>query len=204
MDEKFEDLITENMLCIADELPTAGFVPCDGRVLARKDYPILFQRIGTKWGSSGNGAANFSVPDFRGQFLRGWGDNRRVGSLQDSEVKSHLHEATCEESSASHSHGYIDSKASEGSAAEVNSFFGGTYVVSRVRLDLSSKRTDPENALHSHEVTVKEFGGDETRPANLAVKYAIISDDILKKDVLNQGSHFLRSSVSVSGEAQLL
>ena len=76
-----------------------GWIPCDGRSLSRTAYPRLFAAIGTLYGSA-NGSS-FNVPDYRGEFLRGWdatgGAGRGVdagrgfGTWQDSENKSHTH-----------------------------------------------------------------------------------------------------------------
>lgn len=51
----------------ADRVPN-GWLPCDGRSLARSAYPSLFASIGTAHGGTG---ANFNLPDLRGRFLRG-------------------------------------------------------------------------------------------------------------------------------------
>lgn len=40
-----------------------GWIRCDGRSLQRSEYPKLFERIGTRFGSSD--ASNFKVPDYR-------------------------------------------------------------------------------------------------------------------------------------------
>ncbi len=85
-----------------------GYIECDGRSVSRTDYADLFAVIGTSYGFLNGGV--FNVPDFRGEFLRGWshgsnkdpdassrndrgdgltGDN--VGTLQGSVVKAHQH-----------------------------------------------------------------------------------------------------------------
>ncbi len=85
-----------------------GYIECDGSSLSRTDYADLFAIIGTSYGFLNDGV--FNVPDFRGEFLRGWshgsnndpdassrndrgdgltGDN--VGTLQGSVVKAHQH-----------------------------------------------------------------------------------------------------------------
>ncbi len=47
---------------------------CDGQEISRSDYADLFELIGDKFGE-GNGVTTFNVPDYRGKFLRGLGDN---------------------------------------------------------------------------------------------------------------------------------
>jgi hypothetical protein len=86
-----------------------GWLPCNGGQVGRKDYPLLFEAIGTSFGAS-NGDT-FNLPDFRGRFLRGTDQGARrdpdaagrgpsaaggnggdrVGSLQDDQFKSHTH-----------------------------------------------------------------------------------------------------------------
>lgn len=46
-----------------------GYLVCDGSSVLRADYPDLFAALGTAWGSAN--AAEFNLPDLRGQFLRG-------------------------------------------------------------------------------------------------------------------------------------
>ena len=73
----------------------AGWLECNVATLLRGDYPELFANIGTTWGSSN--ANNFNIPDFRGEFLRGWDNGRGVdpgrsfASFQTDEIKSHTH-----------------------------------------------------------------------------------------------------------------
>jgi Phage Tail Collar Domain len=48
----------------------SGWIPCDGRLLKRDDFPQLFDAIGTLHGA-GDNVGTFNIPDFRGYFLRG-------------------------------------------------------------------------------------------------------------------------------------
>lgn len=47
--------------------PPFGWLPCDGRLLSRTAYPLLFSIIGTAYGS-GDGSTTFALPDLRGRF----------------------------------------------------------------------------------------------------------------------------------------
>ena len=73
----------------------AGWIPCDGRSLSRAAYPRLFAAIGTLYGSAD--ANTFNVPDYRGEFLRGWDNGRGIdvgrlfGTFQADELRSHNH-----------------------------------------------------------------------------------------------------------------
>jgi len=49
-------------------LSDAGWLPCNGASLPRALYPELFAVMGTIYGGGGG---DFSLPDARGEFLRG-------------------------------------------------------------------------------------------------------------------------------------
>jgi len=53
-----------------ERLERLGWLPADGRELARDRYQALFAVIGEHWGA-GDGRTTFNVPDLRGHFLRG-------------------------------------------------------------------------------------------------------------------------------------
>lgn len=89
-----------------------GYLECDGSSLLRSSYASLFGLIGTTYGSADG--THFYLPDYRGQFLRGWahgsstydpdrttrtnrgdgttGDN--VGTKQAFQNANHLHGIT--------------------------------------------------------------------------------------------------------------
>jgi hypothetical protein len=50
--------------------PNDNFLLCDGASIDRSAYPALFSAISTLYGG-GNGPNSFSLPDYRGRFLRG-------------------------------------------------------------------------------------------------------------------------------------
>jgi len=74
----------------------AGFLECDGSLLSRATYAVLFNVIGEKYGA-GDGSSTFQIPDLRGEFIRGFDNGRGVdsgraeGSTQLDEFKSHSH-----------------------------------------------------------------------------------------------------------------
>ena len=51
-----------------------GWLLCQGQALSRIEYKDLFAVIGTNFGS-GDGSTTFNLPDLRGEFLRGAGNN---------------------------------------------------------------------------------------------------------------------------------
>ncbi|MHA7841867.1 MAG: phage tail protein [Winogradskyella sp.] len=108
------------------ETPPVGYLVCDGSAVSRTTYAELFAVLGTTYGS-GDGSTTFNLPDYRGKFLRGYDDGAgndpdaatrqdrgdgttgdAVGTTQDAEMASHLHEINTPSStsgfSGNHSH----------------------------------------------------------------------------------------------------
>lgn len=80
----------------------SGWLLADGSDISRTTYVSLFNAIGTTYGV-GDGSTTFTLPDLRGEFLRG-ADNgrgtdtagpapgpRALGSFQDHQYGQHLH-----------------------------------------------------------------------------------------------------------------
>lgn len=61
----------------AANTPPIGWLKCNGQAVNRAKYSRLFARIGTTFGA-GNGTNTFNLPDLRGEFIRGWADDRSV------------------------------------------------------------------------------------------------------------------------------
>ena len=74
-----------------------GFLECAGQSLDIAAYPSLFAAIGTTWGDGLNPGTTFALPDFRGEFLRGWDHGkgtdpgRGFATHQDDMFESHTH-----------------------------------------------------------------------------------------------------------------
>jgi hypothetical protein len=74
----------------------SGWIKCNGASLSTTTYGALFATIGYTFGGSG---ASFNVPDLRGEFLRGWDDNRSIdtgrvfGAFQSDAMQGHKHTA---------------------------------------------------------------------------------------------------------------
>jgi hypothetical protein len=59
----------------------SGWLAADGTAVSRSTYATLFAAISTTHGS-GDGSTTFNVPDLRGIFVRGSGDQTISGFLQ--------------------------------------------------------------------------------------------------------------------------
>jgi len=131
----------------------AGELKCDGAAVSRTTYASLFSYLGVTYGN-GNGTSTFNLPDYQGEFLRGWSDtsgndpdagsrtNRgdgttgnNVGTKQADSFRSHNHEA----------------------------IFPGT----------ASAPDGTGGATRPNGVASGLTGGNETRPRNVNVMYCI-------------------------------
>ena len=77
----------------AAQNPPDGFLICNGAVLSRTIYADLFAAIGVTFGV-GDSVSTFSLPDLRGEFIRGWDAGRSVdasrvfGSWQEDAIRN--------------------------------------------------------------------------------------------------------------------
>jgi phage-related tail fiber protein len=82
---------TGAIMAFAMSTPPAGWLECNGAEISRITYNSLFNLIGTIYGD-GDGSTTFNLPDLRGEFIRGWDNNRGLdirrsfGSIQSAFV----------------------------------------------------------------------------------------------------------------------
>lgn len=142
-----------------------GWLEADGSDVSRTEYSALFEAIGTTFGS-GDGSTTFTLPDARGEFIRGWDNGRGVdsgrgfGSVQSDENKSHSHGGSVG-SVGNHSHGYVGPGTGNRAAGSVFTF------------SATQNRTTSGAGSHSHSLSIDSSGGDESRPRNLALLVCI-------------------------------
>lgn len=129
-----------------------GYLECDGSSVSRTVYADLFSALGVVYGSVDG--SSFSLPDYRGEFLRGF-DNT-AGNDPDAASRTDRGDGTTGDAVgtkqadelAAHTHGGIPSIASNGSS--------GASPDAR-QLGASTTST----------------GGNETRPRNVGVMWII-------------------------------
>ena len=122
----------------------AGYLKANGANVNRTTYAALFTAIGTTFGA-GDGSTTFTLPDLRGEFVRGWDDGRGVdsarafGTAQADDFESHAHTI---------------SPAAARYRASADDVLGGPY-----------QTTASPGSITATQST----GGTETRPRNIAL-----------------------------------
>ncbi|WP_375622710.1 phage tail protein [Bartonella sp. TT119HLJHH] len=154
----------------ATEKIPSGWLLCDGKEYSRRNYANLFAVLGETWGK-GDGRTTFNVPDLRGMFLRGLDSGkeidkgRRLGSRQEESFQSHTHEGKTD-SAGNHQHSYpmIEEVVWDMNHGEYYRHLAQVY---------NKDRLTKAAGEHEHKVLLQKTGGDETRPVNMAVVYAV-------------------------------
>jgi microcystin-dependent protein len=133
-----------------------GWLPCDGAAISRTTFAPLFSAVKTAFGA-GNGSTTFNVPDLRGEFIRGWSAGRDVdtgrdfGSSQIDEFKNHQHKF-----------GADDQIGPAGTYTKIDNF----------AYDAQSTLAGNGGGFRTKNDSIN-FGGNETRPRNIALLYCI-------------------------------
>ena len=124
----------------------AGYLLCDGSIVAAATYPALYAAIGTTYGGD---ATNFQLPDLRAEFIRGLDNSRGqdpgrlLGSNQGHQVESHTHTGP------------------SGNAGSDPSLEGG------------GRRDNTVGTYTTNAYPSSVDGANETRPRNVAMNYII-------------------------------
>lgn len=179
-------VIIQNLLCpvgmvapFPSTTPPTGWLECNGATLLRASYPDLWAFAqassnlvaeGSKQEGNfgdGDGATTFTLPDYRGVFVRGWDNGagrdsgRTIGSYQANAVETHQHYSMV---------------STDG--APVNP---ATTPVSNSNYPVTQSSTGGEFSAHiagsstpaNVGLTSQIGGAAETRPKNVAVMYCI-------------------------------
>lgn len=165
----------------------AGWLICDGASLNTENYSLLFNKIGTRHGTTS--ITTFNLPDLRGRFLRGTASgstsdpNRNdripaaaggaagdsVGSLQGSAFTTHNH------GGGVHAH---DIAIRDRALNPLSSYFGfaGGEIAPRdstgYQADADLRKYLNRTGTPNVQVVNTEGSGD-TRPINISVNYII-------------------------------
>jgi microcystin-dependent protein len=124
----------------------AGWLAADGSVVSQMTYPALYAVCGTIYGPAVGG--NFTLPDLRGVFPRGWDNGRGLdparvlGSYQADMFASHTHLQT------GHTHTYgttIPATGAGGGAVGSGTTGATTGVAVGINLATGGVETAPKN-----------------------------------------------------------
>ncbi|MCD4735293.1 MAG: tail fiber protein [Bacteroidales bacterium] len=144
----------------------AGWLVCNGQSIATGDeYADLRAVIGN------------TVPDLRGEFLRGWDNGRgrdpdansrnggdNVGSIQNDLFLSHNHGGVV--TGGEHQHNY------NGVGGHPYNY-AGSYATVQILDFNSTKQASVPTSGSGHQHTISSDGGNETRPKNVYVNFII-------------------------------
>ena len=132
-----------------DQVPK-GYLLCDGKEITRKDWPVLYELLVQANHDLCVALDIVRLPDLRGYFLRGLNEGagldggRSFGSPQEDQLKKHSHRVP-------------------GQVQFHRPPAGGAFA--------SVENPKVDNNVESPETT--EFGGNETRPYNIALNFII-------------------------------
>ncbi len=155
----------------ASDIIPPGFVELDGSTLDKTEYSALyaFLQDGGAGGIYGEDTDVFTLPDYRGRFVRGWDhgatndpdaatrsdrgdttDGDHVGTVEDDDIRSHQHS-------------YINNEADDNISRFVNA-----------SILWGDEDGDSDNA-----------GGDESRPKNKYLRYLIKALDCVNEATID-------------------
>ncbi|PWJ58076.1 microcystin-dependent protein [Dyadobacter jejuensis] len=118
----------------------AGWMFCEGQLLAISENETLFQLIGTTYG--GNGQTTFSLPDLRGRLPLHQGNGFTIGQLGGAE------QITLDNTQIpSHSHAMMASKDGANTAQPKNAILGTSSTVKMFMGDPPSGATMSPEAI---------------------------------------------------------
>ncbi len=167
----------------------SGYLECNGAAISRSTYAALFATIATTWGS-GDGSSTFNLPDLRGQFVRGWANNktgtgddgRSFASTQSDQNKSHTHTTSITDTGHYH-HSFRSGNA--GQLQHASNLTSSNFPASGTGAghlnecyNITSKSNEPDVGRTSSDTTGISVsnandGGTEVRVKNSALMYVI-------------------------------
>ncbi|MBZ7976890.1 phage tail protein [Campylobacter sp. RM12637] len=149
------------MICMfASNSVPSNFIVCDGRELAKKDYPQLFKVIGITYGESAD-KLKFKIPDLRGKFVRCVGGNAAALGVSQGDAIRNI--------TGSFS-GALESISNLESFYE----FDGAFYIDRTKGVFGhGSGTDRDNAIYRFSASKVVPTANENRPINMSMNYAI-------------------------------
>lgn len=140
-----------------------GYLPCSGQSISSSTFPSLVTFLG--------GTTSATLPDLRGEFLRGWDNGRGVDlarsirTAQTDSLKNHFH--------------YLPTESGAGSIFDPAGI-NPTVVLKDTAADWSLRVAGDNNGLATPSGTPRTYSQSadlETRPRNISVLYCIKAYD---------------------------
>ena len=170
-----DDKPTGTIISTALTSAPKGYIECDGSAVSRTTHARLFGELGVIYGN-GDGSTTFNLPDYRGQFLRGY-DNT-AGTDPDAASRTDRGDGTTgnavgtKQADALQGHHHQFFAASD--LTRSNPSGGGDSAEMR---EAASATTQSGNDYVQHATTDSTYGTaritSETRPKNINVMYCI-------------------------------
>lgn len=130
----------------------AGYLECNGAAVSRTTYADLFAALSTTYGV-GDGSTTFNLPDYRGEFLRGWAH----GSTNDPDRASRTNRG---DGTTGDNIGTKQTDAFEAHTHTAENQTGAAY-------------GQPAGAVEGTAGITGSTGGNETRPRNVNIMYVV-------------------------------
>lgn len=152
----------------------AGWLIANGTAVSRTTYAALWVALGSP--NTGNGTTTFTLPDYRGEFLRGLDlgrgvdTGRTLGSAQAAAMLNHTHSGSTS-AAGGHTHAFDGTSGSNFNSGQTVGF---TMDATGGATNFGTKNTGDISAVgdHTHTMTTGNpsvGGGTETRPRNIAL-----------------------------------
>jgi microcystin-dependent protein len=136
----------------------SGYLECDGSTVSQGTYANLFAVIGTTYDLVAPPSGQFTLPDLRGYFIRGFGTNSDTTASAAFGTKQ-------ADAMQGHRHNLLDANTRTITTASANFILGGSPSVALSTNGVGNPVTDTVNGTPRT--------GSETRPCNIAMRYLI-------------------------------
>lgn len=143
--------------------PPTGWLECDGSAISRTTYADLFGIISDDYGP-GDGSSTFNLPDYRGQFLRGW--DHGAGVDPDAASRTDRGDTTTGDAVGTQQADQNDAHTHNLSGSNPLKYSGSYYKV-------WTTGSGDSAFVDAVATTAQSSGGNEARPTNVNVMICI-------------------------------
>ena len=141
--------------------PPAGWLECDGSSLSRTTYADLFAVLDTDYGNVD--ANTFNLPDYRGEFLRGWDHGQ--GRDPDAASRTDRGDGTVGD--------YVGTRQADANRAHNHALIHPVYYDKETGGSESWETKTGNRELGVANLATTNSGGNEARPRNVSVMWCI-------------------------------